>query len=365
MVKPCGYAKPLQSDEETRWLADLAGTPRTTPAAEELQQSPGNEIQRLRSFMNAKQLKPTSGQTRPSLARYAWLSVAAAVITIGLKTVAYLLTGSVGLLSDAMESFINLVGAVMMMAMLAIAARPADEEHTYGHDKAEYFASGVEGVLIVIAAISIGRAAWERLLNPQPVEQVALGLAVSVAASLVNLVVARILIKAGRQHNSIALDADGHHLMVDVWTSVGVIVGVALAALTGWVRVDPLVGLAVAVNIIWTGWKLIKRTVAGLMDTALPQPEQEAIRTVLAAYQPEGIQFDALRTRQAAGRRFVSMDILAPGTWSIRQGHQLLERLERDLYQLWPMVTVFTHLEPLEDAHSQQDETLDRSEPPS
>ena len=312
--------------------------------------------------MNPKQLKPAPGETRSSLTRYAWLSILAALITIGLKTAAYLLTGSVGLLSDAMESFINLAGAVMMMAMLAIAARPADEAHTYGHDKAEYFASGAEGVLIIIAAINIGQAAWERLLNPKPVEQAALGLAVSVVASLVNLGVARILIRAGRQHNSIALEADGGHLMVDVWTSVGVIVGVAAAALTGWVRLDPLVGLAVAFNIIWTGWKLIKRTIAGLMDTALPQPEQEAIKAVLATYQAEGIQFHALRTRQAAGRRFVSMHILAPGTWSIQQGHQLLERLEHDLRQLWPMMTVFTHLEPLEDAHSWQDTTLDRRE---
>jgi cation diffusion facilitator family transporter len=153
--------------------------------------------------------------------------------------------------------------------------------------------------------------------------------------------------------------------MVDVWTSVGVIVGVAAAALTGWVRLDPLVGLAVALNVIWTGWKLLKRTVAGLMDTALPQPEQEAIKAVLAAYQPEGIQFHALRTRQAAGRRFISMHVLAPGMWSIQQGHQLLERLEGDLRQLWPMVTVFTHLEPLEDARSWQDTTLDRPEPVS
>jgi cation diffusion facilitator family transporter len=265
--------------------------------------------------VNAKPLKPAAGETRSSLTRYAWFSIAAAVITIGLKTVAYLLTGSVGLLSDALESVINLVGAVMLMAMLAVAAHPADEKHPYGHDKAEYFASGVEGVLIVIAAISIARAAWERLLNPQPVEQAALGLTVSVVASLVNLVVvARILIRAARENNSIALDADGHHLMVDVWTSVGVIVGVAAAALTGWVRLDPLVGLAVAGNVIWTGWKLVKRTVAGLMDTALPPAEQEAIKAVLAAYQAEGIQFHALRTRQAAGRRFVSMPILAPGT---------------------------------------------------
>jgi cation diffusion facilitator family transporter len=315
--------------------------------------------------VNAEQLKPAPGETRSSLSRYAWLSVLAALITIGLKTVAYLLTGSVGLLSDALESFINLVGAVMLMAMLAIAARPPDEEHTYGHDKAEYFASGVEGALIVIAAISIAQAAWERLLNPKPVEQAALGLAVSVVASLVNLVVARILIRAGRRHNSIALEADGGHLMVDVWTSVGVIVGVAAAAFTGWVRLDPLVGLAVAFNVIWTGWKLLKRTVAGLMDTALPQAEQEAIKAVLATYQPEGIQFHALRTRQAAGRRFVSMHILAPGTWSIQQGHQLLERLEGDLRQLWPRVTVFTHLEPLEDARSWQDTTLDRREPVS
>jgi cation diffusion facilitator family transporter len=228
---------------------------------------------------------------QPSLTRYAWLSIGAAVVTIGLKLAAYLLTGSVGLLSDAIESLVNLIGAVVALAMLTIAAQPPDEEHAYGHSKAEYFSSGVEGTLIVIAAISITVAAWERLISPQPIEDVGLGLTITVVASLINLVVARILLRAGRQHSSIALEADGRHLMTDVWTSVGVVLGVAVVALTGWLRVDAIIALLVAANIIREGWHLLKRTVSGLMDAALSIDEQDAVRAVLAQYEPEGIQF--------------------------------------------------------------------------
>jgi cation diffusion facilitator family transporter len=299
---------------------------------------------------------------QPSLTRYAWLSISAAVVTIGLKLVAYLFTGSVGLLSDAIESLVNLIGAVVALAMLTIAAQPPDEEHAYGHSKAEYFSSGVEGTLIVIAAISIAAAAWERLISPRPIEDVGLGLAISVVASLINLGVARILLRAGRQHSSIALEADGRHLMTDVWTSVGVVLGVAAVALTGWHRLDAIIALLVAANIIREGWHLLKRTVSGLMDTALPADEQNSVRNALAKYEQEGIKFHAMRTRQAGTRRFVSVHVLVPGNWTVQRGHQLLERLEADVRQTLSNVTVFTHLEPLGDAASWQDTTLDRTD---
>jgi cation diffusion facilitator family transporter len=300
---------------------------------------------------------------RQQLTRYAWLSITAALATIGLKVVAYWLTGSVGLLSDAIESLVNLAGAIMALAMLAVAARPADYKHPYGHDKAEYFSSGVEGALIAIAALSIGATAWQRLLEPQPLEQVGWGLAVSIIASLVNLGVARVLLRAGQQYNSIALEADGRHLMTDVWTSAGVVLGVAAVSLTGWQRLDPLVALIVAANIIREGWHLLRRTVTGLMDTALSAEEQETIRQILAKYRRPEVQFHALRTRQAGARRFISIHVLVPGHWTVHQGHTLLEKIEGDLrHALSPNVTVFTHLESLEDRASWQDMSLDREE---
>jgi len=299
---------------------------------------------------------------RSSLTRYAWLSILAAIVTIGLKAAAYLLTGSVGLLSDALESFVNLVGATMVLAMLTIAAAPPDDEHSYGHGKAEYFSSGVEGALIVIAAISIAVTAGKRLIAPQPIEQVGWGLAVSLIASAVNLGVARVLLRAGRQHHSIALEADGRHLMTDVVNSVGVFVGVGAVAITGWQRLDPIVALIVAANITWEGWKLLKRTVLGLMDTALAVEDRDAIQSILAKYEEDEIQFHALRTRQAGARCFVSMHVLVPGAWTVHRGHQLLERIEGDIRQALPNITVFTHLESLDDMASWQDMTLDRKE---
>jgi len=244
--------------------------------------------------------------------------------------------------------------------MLTVAATPPDDEHSYGHGKAEYFSSGVEGALIVIAAINIAVAAGKRLVNPQPVEQVGWGLAISLIASAVNFGVARVLLKAGRQHNSIALEADGRHLITDVITSAGVIFGVAAVALSGWQRLDSIVALLVAANILWEGWKLLKRTVLGLMDTALPGAEQAKIRAVLFKYEAEDIQFHALRTRQAGARRFVSMHVLVPGNWTVHKGHQLLERIEGDIRQRLPGISVFTHLESLDDAASWADVELDR-----
>lgn len=298
-----------------------------------------------------------------SLTRFAWLSIAAALVTIGLKAGAYLLTGSVGLLSDALESLVNLVAAVVALVVLAVAARPPDDDHAYGHGKAEYFSSGVEGGLIIVAAASIGYAAVGRLLSPAPLEEVGLGLAISVAASAINLAVARVLLQAGRHYHSITLEADAHHLMTDVWTSAGVVLGVALVALTGWERLDPIIALIVAANIVWSGARLLRRSVLGLLDTALPKEERAAVLDVLERFRAEqGVQFHALRTRQAAARRFVSMHVLVPGEWSVQRGHLLLEQIERAVRAALPNVTVFTHLEPIEDPASFEDQHLDRAE---
>jgi len=297
---------------------------------------------------------------RRSLRRYAWLSIAAAVATIALKAAAYLVTGSVGLLSDALESFVNLAGALMALWMLSLAARPPDANHAYGHGKAEYFSSGVEGGLILIAAISIAVTAVERLLNPRPLEQVGLGLGVSVVASAINLGVSLVLMRAARQYDSITLKANAHHLMTDVWTSAGVLLGVGLVVVTGWLWLDPVVALAVAANIVWTGTKIVHASVQGLMDVALPAEEQERIKSVLERYVSEEVNYHALRTRQSGPRRFVSVHILVPGAWSVMDGHDLVERIEADLRATLPMLSVLTHLEPLEDPAAHDDLELDR-----
>lgn len=300
-------------------------------------------------------------QDRASLTQFAWLSIGAAVVTILLKTIAYLLTGSVGLLSDAIESLVNLAGALMALTMLTIAARPADYDHVYGHSKAEYFSSVTEGALIFGAALAIIAAAVQKLFQPRPLEQLGGGLGISVAASLINFIVARILLEAGRKHNSITLEADAHHLMTDVWTSVGVIGGVALAGITGWMPLDPLVAILVALNILWTGFQLIRRSVMGLMDAALPEAEQRLIRQVMAKYQERGVDFHALRTRQAAARRFISVHVLVPGNTTVHDAHHIVEDFEDDIRSsLGGAITVFTHLEPAEDELSMADIHLDR-----
>jgi cation diffusion facilitator family transporter len=286
------------------------------------------------------------------LIRLLWLSVAAAVATISLKTLAWLLTGSVGLLSDAAESVVNLVAAIVALAALRWATKPPDEEHAYGHTKAEYFSAGVEGALIVIAAITIAISAIARLLDPQPLEQVGFGLAVSAAASLINLAVGFLLVRVGRRERSIVLEADGQHLMTDVWTSAGVIVGVAAVAITGWDRLDPLVALAVAANIVVTGTRLVRRSAGGLMDRSVGSDEVAQIEDALAEFEREGVRFHALRTRQAGSRAFMSMHVLVPGSWTVQRGHDLVEDIEASLRGRLPYLTVFTHLEPADDPRS-------------
>jgi cation diffusion facilitator family transporter len=300
-----------------------------------------------------------------SLTQFAWLSIGAALFTIALKTVAYLLTGSVGLLSDALESVVNLIGAMMALIMLKIASLPADDNHAYGHTKAEYFSSGVEGALILMAAISIAVVAGQRPIAPQPLEQIGLGLGVSIAASLVNLFVALILLKAGRIYHSVTLEANAHHLMTDVWTTAGVLVGVGAVALTGWERLDPVVAIFVAANIIWTGLQIVRKSVYGLMDTAIPAEDVNTIRNVLKKYTQAEIDYHALRTRQSGSRQFVSFHVLTPGTWTIQQGHELVEEIEADIRRALPNATVFTHLEPLTDPASWADMHLDRHDMPT
>jgi cation diffusion facilitator family transporter len=305
--------------------------------------------------------KDERNQDRSSLTRFAWLSIAAALATITLKTGAYLLTGSVGLLSDALESVVNLAGAVVALGMLTIAARPADESHVYGHGKAEYFSSITEGLLILAAAAGIISAAVSRLLQPRALEQLGLGLFISIAASAINFSVARILLREGRSRRSITLEADAHHLMTDVWTSAGVIGGVAIAGFTGWALLDPIVAIIVALNIIWTGIQLVRRSVSGLMDAALPDEEQKLIDNVMEKYQKQGVNFHALRTRQAAARRFVSVHMLVPGEWTVHDAHHVAEDFESDVREtLGSVVTVFTHIEPVEDELSMDDIDLDR-----
>ncbi len=297
---------------------------------------------------------------RANLKKYAWLSVAAAVTTIALKSYAYWLTGSVGLLSDAIESVVNLAAALFALYILTVAARPPDEDHPYGHGKAEYFAGGVEGGLIFMAAISIAYAAVNRLVHPQALERMGLGLLLCTLASLVNFAVAMVLLKAGRRHSSIALQADARHLLTDVWTSGAVIAGVGAVALTGWQPLDPLVALFAAANISWSGYQLVKQSVLGLMDTALPAAEREMIKAVFGKYEGKGMKFHALRATQAGSRRFISVHALAPGSWSLQQGHDVAEAIEHDLRGLFEDVTVTIHLEPLDDPASWQDTGLDR-----
>jgi cation diffusion facilitator family transporter len=299
------------------------------------------------------------------LTRFAWLSIAAALVTISLKAGAYLLTGSVGLLSDALESVVNLVAAVVALVALSVAAREPDEERAYGYQKAEYFASGTEGALILVAAAGIIWAAADRLLFPVALEAVGLGIGVSAVASVVNLGVAIRLRQAARAYDSVTLDADARHLLTDVWTSAGVIAGLVAVGLTGWQWLDPAVALLVGANIIRSGVDLVHRSVVGLLDTAIPPAERTALLSVLEGYRGRQVQWHAIRTRQAGSRRFVSLHVLVPGDWTVQQGHDLLEDLERDIRAALGRVTVFTHLEPVEDPVAWEDIGLDRHPAPA
>lgn len=279
---------------------------------------------------------------------------------MAMKGTAAGLTGSVGLLSDALESGVNLAAALIAMFALRAVGKEPDEDYTYGRAKAEYLSAGVEGTLIVVAAVSIAAVAVPRLFEPVAVERLGVGFAVSTVAAFVNLGVALVLLRAGRRHRSITLEADGRHLMTDVWTSAGVLAGFLLVAVTGWKILDPLVAIGVAVNIVVAGWMLIRRSVRGLLDASLPTDQRGAVEAVLDRYRSFDVQFHALRTRQAGSRSFMTVHVLVPGDRSVFDAHDLLERIEHDLHEAVPQLTVTTHLEPLEDPRSYADEHLDR-----
>jgi cation diffusion facilitator family transporter len=290
------------------------------------------------------------------------LSIGAALSTIALKFTAYFLTGSVGLFSDAAESIVNLIAAVVALWALTLAARPPDTQHTFGHSKAEYCSSALEGLLILVAAASIGIAAWNRLVHPQPLGQIGLGLGLSLVASAINGGVAVILLRAGRRLRSITLRADAHHLLTDVWTTGGIVLGLIVVQWTGWLVLDPVIALVVAMNIVWAGFRLLRETGMGLMDTALPANEQQVISAILTNYKEQGIQFHAMRSRVAGARCFVYFHVLVPGKWTVQRGHDLCEEIELAISRALPGTHVFTHLEPLEDPLSWADQELDRLE---
>lgn len=301
----------------------------------------------------------TTRTPRRDLSAFAVLSIATAIVVIGLKLIAWRITGSVGLLSDALESVVNLVAAVGAFVALRVAAKPADRSHNFGHTKAEYFSAVFEGVMIVVAAVVIIVTAADRLFHPQELEEVGVGLAISIGATAVNAVVGWVLIRAGRRHRSLTLEADGKHLMTDVWTTIGVVVGVFLVAATGWLPLDPLIAIAVAVNILVVGGRLVWRSGAGLMDAALPDDERATIDRVLAAHRADRIDFHDIRTREAGHERFVQMHMLVPGDWSVQRAHDLAERVEDELRSAVDGLNVTMHVEPINDPRAYEDWRLD------
>ncbi len=296
-----------------------------------------------------------------SLKKFIYLSIAAAVVTILLKFYAYYTTGSMGFFSDALESFVNLFAAIIALILLHISEKPADEEHEFGHSKAEYFSSAIEGALILIAAFSIIYSAVPRIIHPQPLENLGIGTLYSVGATLINLFVGLTLIRNGKKNKSMILEADGKHLMTDVWTSVGVIVGVLLVKLTGWYIIDPIIAITVALNIVYTGYKLISRSANGLMDAAIPEDELTKVAGYLNSLQKKGFEYHSLLTRQAGQRKFISFHLLVPGTLSVKEGHDHAEDIEQHIENMFDEnVTVTSHLEPVEDPLSFNDISIDR-----
>lgn len=305
--------------------------------------------------------RPAAAQPRTApapkvdLRKFAWLSIVTAILTIVLKTGAWALTDSVGLLSDAAESTVNLVAAVVALIALTVAARPATERFLYGRAKAEYFSAAVEGLMIFVAAAVIMVTAVERFVNPRPLENLGIGLVIVVIASVLNGGVALVLLRAGKAHNSITLRADGKHLMTDVVTSAGVLVGVGLVALTGWERLDALVAFAVGINIIVTGISLLTESVSGLLDKALPDEDHEVITEILRRRTDQTVTFHGLQTREAGQERFMSVHVLVPDEWTVKQGHDYIEELEAELKGCLPGLTLLTHLEPISDPASYDD----------
>lgn len=295
-----------------------------------------------------------SAALRPPL----YAAVAASLFTLGLKAAAYLYTGSVGLFADAAESTINLLASLTALGSLWYASRPVDADHTYGHEKIVYFSTGLEGLLIALAALGTATYAVLRLLRPIELQRLEVGAAIALAASVVNWAVARWLLRVGRQHGSLILVADGQHLMTDVWTSVAVVTGLGLAAFTGVSVLDPIFALAMAAYILHTGWQLMARAFNGLMDRALPDDELAAVRRAVDSQLGAGWAFHALRTRQAGSRKFVEFHLLVPGSMFVRQAHAHADRVENAIQQALPDAEVTIHIEPVEDEASWHDSAL-------
>lgn len=292
---------------------------------------------------------------KKALLNFVWISIAASVATIVLKSSAYFITGSVGLLSDAIESLINLAAAVMALVMLYIALSPPDKRHPFGHHKAEYFSSVTEGILILLAAIAIGVAAIERLLRPHSIEALGTGLLISAAASVINLIVGLLLLNAGKKYRSIILEADGKHLLTDVWTTAGVLLALLLVNVTGWIILDPMIAIVVALNIVYTGMQLVTRSISGLMDTAMSSEDQSKITSILDRYCADGMKYHSLYTRSAASKNFISFHLLLPGNWTVSRGHDMTKQIEDRVKLIFDDAEIFIHLEPLEDPDSFDD----------
>ena len=305
-----------------------------------------------------------SANTTRSARYYAGLSVATALVTLALKSGAAWLTGSVGLFSDALEGLVNLFAAILAFVVLSYAHDDPDPEHNFGHEKAEFFSSGTEGALIFVAAGAIIWTAIPRFFAPQPLEQLGLGLAIAAVAAAANGACAWFMLRGAREHRSITLEADAHHLLTDVWTTGGVIAGVLLAAATGWLRLDAIIAIAVAIHILWTGASLMRRSFHGLMDQAVPEAERAEIAGILDVLRTRGCDYHELRTRSAGARSFVDVHILVPGSMSVQDGHNLVEGLEKEVRLRLPHVEMLTHLEPIEDPRSWTDETHRTAEPP-
>ncbi|MGH8687286.1 MAG: cation diffusion facilitator family transporter [Burkholderiales bacterium] len=303
---------------------------------------------------------PATLSSMSDLTRFAWLSVAAALLTMALKGYAAWLTGSLGLLSDALESLVNLGAALIALVTLRVSVREPDDEHPFGYSKAEYFSSAVEGSLILLAAAAIVVTALPRLVAPRAIVSIDVGIVVTLLAAAINLGTALVLLRAGRRYDSIALEADGHHLLTDVWTSIGIVVGIGATVLTGWLVLDPLIAIAVALNIVWMGGGILRRSLLGLLDRSLPEPDLERIRAILEPYRARGLDYHALRTRRAGRLRMVEMHLLVPGDMSVREGHRIADDVEAEIRRALPGSAVLTHLEPIEDPRSYDDQALIR-----